>query len=276
MTMYLRRKASFSAGDGGRLTGTPGGHNYVCELAVSGTIDPVTGMVVNIVDVDAVLKAAVIRPLDGKLLDRDVPAFESTPPTPLNIARYVWGSCGPALPEACRLAEVTIWWTPTSRLTIGDIRHSLSGKRTAKDSELMVTVTRTYEFSASHRLNAEGLSAGENLEIFGKCNWDHGHGHNYEVEVTAAGAASPLTGELLQTSTLDKIVDEEVLTPFDHRHLNLDVKEFATLNPTSENVTKVIWNRIAARWGDVEAGGARLYRVAVRETARNYFEYYGE
>ena len=139
----------------------------------------------------------------------------------------------------------------------------------------MLTVTRTYDFSASHRLHSALLSDKENAEIFGKCNWENGHGHNYEVEVTLAGEPNPRTGQLWD-GCLDKIVDEEVLKPYDHKHLNYDTADFRALNPTSENLTKVIWDNLLRRLNAENLGGARLFRVAVRETARNYFEYFGE
>lgn len=240
----------------------PGGHNYVCELTVAGSIDPVTGMVVNITDVDAVLKAQVVHLLDGVVLDSDIATFCATLPTPENIARFIWDACADRLPSTCRLHGVTLYWKPTGWVSI------------RKNRTAMLTVTRAYDFSASHRLHAPSLGDQENQAIFGKCNRVNGHGHNYEVEVTVAGDADPSTGRVISPDLLDRMVEEEVLTPFDHRHLNLDVPEFAETNPTSENLTRVIWDRLAARWGR-EPVSARLYRVTVRETARNYFDYYG-
>ena len=64
MAMYLRRRAQFSAGFLHAPAGEiGGGHNYRVELTVGGEIDPRSGMVVNITDVDAVLKTRVVRPL---------------------------------------------------------------------------------------------------------------------------------------------------------------------------------------------------------------------
>lgn len=267
MTMYLRRRAAFSAGLLRPLAnGRGGGHNYLCELTVGGDIDARTGMVVNIRDVDAVLKARVVRPLDGALLDRDVPAFRETPPTPENVARFVWDECGPALPPGSRLSRVTLWPIPAVWTEIS----ALQGDAPVQ------TVTRLYDFSASHRLHSVHLSNAENADLFGKCNWSNGHGHNYEVEVTLAGEPNAQTGEIAPLDILDTVVDEEVLTPYDHRHLNFDAPEFADLNPTSENLTRVIWDKLSRRLEKTELGGARLYKIAVRETARNYFEYYGE
>jgi 6-pyruvoyltetrahydropterin/6-carboxytetrahydropterin synthase len=264
MTILLRRRAGFSAGCAGPAV-PRGGHNYMCELAVAGSIDPTTGMVVNIKDVDAVLKAKVVGPLAGRLLDQDVPAFRDTPPTAVNLARWIALACAPDLPAACRLARVTLWETPTSW---AEARPGREGG----DFD-MLTMTRAYDFAASHRLHSAALSAAENADLFGKCNWVNGHGHNYMVEVTLSGTPDPASGELFPPAELDRIVEEEVLKPYDHRHLNYDAPEFAELNPTSENVTRVIWEKLAPR---LSRGRTRLHRVVLRETERNYFEYHGE
>lgn len=264
MTMYLRRRATFSAGYLKGSTGKSGGHNFICELKVSGSIDPVTGMVVNITDIDAVLKAEVVHRLDGVLLDRDVPALDGKLPTTENVARFIWDACVDKLPATCRLSAVTLYSKPTAWVAID---------RTEETA--MLTVTRAYEFSASHRLNAPSLGEAENKELFGKCNWVNGHGHNYDVEITIAGEVDPSTGRIMEPEIVDKMVEQEILLPFDHKHLNMDVPEFKNSNPTSENLTQVIWDRLSARWRRDAVVGGRLYRVVVRETARNYFEYYG-
>jgi len=269
MTMYLRRRATFSAGFRRPLPGDTGrGHDYLCELTVGGAIDSDTGMVVNIKDVDAVLKAQIVGPLGGKLLDTEVPAFADTPPTPENLVRLIWDCCRPALPPQSALARVTLWPTPTLRAELS-ILHTLN-------EALMLSVTRSYDFSASHRLHSRTLSDEENAEVFGKCNWENGHGHNYEIEVTLAGDPDKRTGQIWDLDRLDRIVEEEVLKPYDHKHLNYDTTDFRALNPTSENLTRVVWDNLARRLHGEDMGSARLYRVAVRETARNYFECYGD
>lgn len=269
MTLYLRRRASFSAGFQRLPPSEKGrGHDYLCELTVGGEIDPTTGMVVNIKEVDAVLKAQVVGPFNGKLLDVEVAAFHDVPPTPENLILAIWDGCRDVVPPGSALARVTLWPAATLRTELSTIHTS--------EKSPMLTVTRTYDFSASHRLHSAAISDEENAEIFGKCNWENGHGHNYEVEVTLAGDPDPRTGLLWDLDRLDQVVEEEVLTPYDHKHLNYDTSDFHALNPTSENLTKVVWDNLAHRLGREDLGGARLYKVAVRETARNYFEYYGE
>lgn len=273
MTLYLRRRTAFSAGVLQALPGEGSGHDYRVELTVGGPIDPLSGMVVNIKDIDAVLKERVVVPLHGTLLDRDIPWFHHRPPTPENLARFIWTQCADNLPPPSRLASVQVrsslnLWAQMSLLP-------LSLSPLLSDGIFpMLTLTRTYDFSASHRLHSTALTDAENAEIFGKCNWSNGHGHNYEVEVTLAGEPDSRTGRIVALDTLDALVEQEVLMPYDHRHLNYDAPEFRDLNPTSENLTRVIWDKLARRQS--ELGQARLYRVLVRETARNEFEYYGE
>ncbi len=272
MTLYLRRRAAFSAGFKQPPPGETGrGHDYLVEMTVAGEIDPKTGMVINIKDVDAVLKAQVVGPLHGRLLDDEVPLLRGLLPTPENIVRALWDPCASALPVLGRLARLTLW--PSSS-------HKVELSQMSPEEEPMpkpmLTVTRTYDFSASHRLHSAALTESENAEIFGKCNWENGHGHNYEIEVTLAGNPDPRTGQLWDSAGLDKIVSEEVLLPYDHKHLNYDAPDFRSLNPTSENLTKVIWDNLFRRLSAEDLGGVRLYRVAVRETPRNYFEYFGE
>ena len=268
MAMYLRRRAAFSAAFSRPLSGDAGrGHDYLCELTVGGEIDPSTGMVVNIKEVDAVLKARVTGPLGGKLLDTEVAAFRELPPTPENIARLIWNECRAAFALSAQISRVTLWPTPVLQVSLSTIKSPQEAP--------MLTVTRTYDFSASHRLHSQSLSDAENAELFGKCNWENGHGHNYDVEVTLAGEADPQTGRLVDLERLDAMVENVVLKPYDHKHLNYDTADFRALNPTSENLTKVIWDNLQAQLSSQPLGAARLYRVAVRETARNYFEYYG-
>jgi len=66
------------------------GHNYRLEVAVEGPVDPATSMVVNLTDLDRVLKEEVDAPLDHRNLNVDVPGFSGTPPTAENLARWIW------------------------------------------------------------------------------------------------------------------------------------------------------------------------------------------
>jgi 6-pyruvoyltetrahydropterin/6-carboxytetrahydropterin synthase len=61
------------------------GHNYVVEIGVSGNVDPATGMIVNLSDLDGFVEREVIEAFDHKSLNEDVAAFQGRVPTTENI-----------------------------------------------------------------------------------------------------------------------------------------------------------------------------------------------
>src|SRR6266404_5354680 len=61
------------------------GHNYVVEVSVSGDIDPATGMIANLADLDAFVQHQVLDEFDHKSLNEDVPAFRDKVPTTENV-----------------------------------------------------------------------------------------------------------------------------------------------------------------------------------------------
>jgi len=137
----------------------------------------------------------------------------------------------------------------------------------------MMRVTRRYRFAASHRLHSEHLSEEQNRDLYGKCNNPYGHGHDYTLEVTVAGPRDRDSGLVAPIASLDRLVFEQVLQDFDHRYFNVDVPEFAKLVPTSENIIRVIENRLKARWQTVFPNGRpRLEAIRLQETKRNRFE----
>ncbi len=136
----------------------------------------------------------------------------------------------------------------------------------------MTRVTRRYRFAASHRLHSARFSAGENRELYGKCNNPHGHGHDYVLEVTAAGPVDSATGQVVNLPALDRLVNDQVVRDFDHKYFNADVGEFKTLVPTSENIIRVVEDRLNRQWRAVFPGEwPRLERIRLRETRRNVF-----
>jgi len=61
------------------------GHNYTVEVRVSGEVDPATGMIANLADLDAFVNERVIEPFDHRSLQHEVPAFRETVPTTENL-----------------------------------------------------------------------------------------------------------------------------------------------------------------------------------------------
>lgn len=136
----------------------------------------------------------------------------------------------------------------------------------------MVLMSRRAEFSASHYYYNPQWTTEENQRVFGKCSNLNGHGHNYIVEVTVAGHVDAQTGFVMDLQRLKQLMQDAILTPFDHRHLNKEVPEFASLVPTTENLAVVIWQRLTRDWRE----GAQLHRVRIYETPDLFADFYGE
>ena len=114
---------------------------------------------------------------------------------------------------------------------------------------MAVSLTRTVEFTATHRYFRPDWTAEQNEQAFGALGAEPGHSHVYRCSITVSGPVDPVSGAVVDLAELDRIITEEVMVPFHRRHLNLDVPEFAfgkTL-PTCEAVCDLVFRRIAPR-----------------------------
>ena len=66
------------------------GHNYVVEVTLTGPIDPATGMITNLGELDPFVGNTVIEAFDYKYLNEDVPEFRSVVPTTENLCREIF------------------------------------------------------------------------------------------------------------------------------------------------------------------------------------------
>ncbi|APY10053.1 6-pyruvoyl tetrahydrobiopterin synthase [Seonamhaeicola sp. S2-3] len=136
---------------------------------------------------------------------------------------------------------------------------------------MKVTVSRKGHFNAAHRLYRKDWSDEKNHEVFDKCSNPNFHGHNYEIIVSVTGEVDKETGYVIDIKTLKDIIKEEVEDAFDHKNLNLEVKEFKNLNPTAENISIVIYNKIKPR---IKSG--LDLEITLYETPRNFVSYSGK
>ena len=134
-------------------------------------------------------------------------------------------------------------------------------------------ITRRIEFSSSHVCAVAGRTVEENRALYGEASNPHGHGHNYVLEVTIAGEPDPVTGMIVDLKAVKEILNQEVVTPFDHRHLNYEVPPFDKVVPTTENIALEIWRRLAPHFTGAQG---RLDLVKLYETDDLYVEYAGE
>lgn len=133
---------------------------------------------------------------------------------------------------------------------------------------MKTAVFRKATFNSAHRLHNPLFDDKKNQEIFGLCNNPNYHGHNYDLIVKLVGEVDQNTGYLFDLKTLNDIIKEEIIERFDHKNLNLDTKEFKNLNPTAENIARIIYeilrNKIEHKY-DLE--------ITLYETPRNFVIY---
>ncbi len=220
------------------------GRHYELDVACLGRVDPITGYFVNIKEIDTAVRAHAVGLIERACHERPWASPES-------VLRDLMAPLNRGLGGVLHSVRWRLTPTYSVEMHANDTRHAL--------------IRQCFEFAASHRLHAAGLTDEENRRCFGKCNHAAGHGHNYIVEpavaVAVGGAGS------LDLPGVEAIVLREVVDRFDHKHLNADLPEFgpAGLNPSVENIAKVCYDRLSA---PIAAAGGRLASVTVWETEK--------
>lgn len=256
------------AGDRNGYAGRPAmrglGRHYEVDVTCAGEPDAKTKYLVDIREVDrAVLERAL--PILRRAV-RDAPESE-----PGEWMGAVVGALRAALGERLRAVR----WRLTPYYGV---------EMAARDSEQgagSVVMRQRFEFSASHRLHSPALTDDENRRLYGKCNNPAGHGHNYVVEpavrvrLRAGGSkAGSRPTQPFTLADLERVTAREIIDRLDHKHLNEDVREFAGVIPSVEEIARVCYTLLAPA---IEAGSpdARLESVTVHETEKTSATYPG-
>ena len=229
------------------------GRYYELRVSCAGRVDPVTGYFMNIHEIDEAVR------------DRVLPHMEA-----LGVSNDTHG-----LPMGGLMQQLVERLQVPLHGTVRQVSLALSpyhGLAIRSDQMEQMLIREQFEFAAAHRLNVPTLSIDQNRRVFGKCNNPSGHGHNYRLEVVVSVPIN-VAGSDMPVEDLDALVDEAVIQKFDHKHLNVDVPQFADLNPSVENIAKVIFDMLA---DPVAKKGAVLNEVSVWETSKTVCTYRGE
>lgn len=133
-------------------------------------------------------------------------------------------------------------------------------------------INRRAEFSASHRYWFPEQSELNNIEQFGACAQFPGHGHNYELYVSMLGDIDQY-GMVLNLSDVKQVIKREITSQLDFSYLNDVWPEFKDSLPTTENIARSIWHRLASYlplvnirlyehprlWADYKGAGMQAY-----------------
>jgi 6-pyruvoyltetrahydropterin/6-carboxytetrahydropterin synthase len=217
-------------------------------------VDPDTGFVVNVVEIDKVIRKSAI----GVFTDQVTEHFRNGKHVSLTDMYGLLAEVWPVINSGFGNAELT--------------KHGLELNPSRKISIEMGNKTMTYfsekfEFAAMHKLWNKSFTDEKNFEVFGKCANPSGHGHNYVIEVTIE---KQKLDDSLQIGSFEKVVTKEFIDLVDHKNLNVDVPEFVDTIPTVENIAVFAWNVLSKK-----IDFARLSQVTVWESDRTSCTYCG-
>ena len=106
------------------------------------------------------------------------------------------------------------------------------------------TIHRRAQFSASHRYWLPELDEAENQRLFGACSRFPGHGHNYILYVSLGGDLDQY-GMVENLSVVKQVIKREVTSQLNYSYLNDTWSEFKETLPTTENISRVIWQKLS-------------------------------
>lgn len=222
------------------------GRYYELEITCRGEADPRTGYFINIKEIDQAARKRALPLVSRAACEHGAMGW---------LMKAMFTEVNAEL-NGC-VTRVDLVLSPGYRLAIQGADMS------------SVLISQQYEFAAAHRLHVPDLDERENRRIFGKCNNPAGHGHNYRVEVTVRGPIDS-GGGCAAVEDLDEIVDRAAIRKLDHKHLSVDVPEFAQLNTSVENIARVVYGMLKDA---VTRIGVKLEQVRVWETGKTVCTY---
>ena len=232
------------------------GLSIFLELSVEviGEVEPATGFVVNVADIDKNVREFAVPVFAGQIREDFRRAQHIGFFALAELLKSAWNKLADKF-ETARLSKLSLKLNPFRKMAID-----------LKDLE-MIYFSEKFEFAAMHKLWNDDFSEKQNLEVFGKCANPTGHGHNYIVEVTIK---TPANKNGFHVCDFEKIVNNELIKLVDHKNLNADVSHFSKTIPTVENITVFAWNKLSGKFGQTA-----LHCVTVWETDKTYCSYFG-
>ena len=223
------------------------GRNYVAYFIFSGSVDPTTGMLMNISEIKERVRRVLREGFDHKFLNEDNRAFRALPPTSENIARQLFVDGAPLFSAAsaklvaCHLSE-------------SEERSATYFGTGSSESNYW------FDFSAARQTMSPRLTAEENQKLFGVAASPFGHGHNYRARLTFRGELNASGVPLVPFADIQNCL-ESLREELDHKNLNQEVLALIDQPITTENLARHIHERVSEK--------LRINRVRLHE--RNDF-----
>jgi len=139
----------------------------------------------------------------------------------------------------------------------------------------MIYISRKEYFNAAHKLYNPNWDKAKNDEVFGPCANEYYHGHNFELTVTVKGRPDPETGFVIDLKKLSILVKKLVIDKVDHKNLNMDVDFMKGKMASCEIFVIEIWKILAPSIRELSPF-ANLHSLLLKETEKNFVEYFGD
>lgn len=230
------------------------GHNYTLEIYVEGPIDPQNGLVVNVNDLDAIMKT-VLQPFDHRHISFEHPVFKTEIPTTENMSAHLYQQVASELRKVLpklSLNRVRLFETD-------DLWATARGHEKAPKSNGSFQVTQEITLRSMHHLQNEAWNETENRDFYGICYGQHGH--DYRVQVSVQAEMDERTGLATDRDNLNKILEDELTSKYDGVNLNTRFK-----NTSCEQLAVEFYQILKPRLPG-------LLKVGIQETRKNYFEF---
>ncbi len=222
-------------------------------VELAGPLNPDTGFVINVVEIDRVVRTVVVPLFDRAMREGFGKGAFMGLGTIADLLMRTWkvlvGRFGTA-----EISNLSLDLNPFRKLTI-----------LAEDCS-MYLFSEKFEFAATHKLWNDRFDARANVEMFGKCANPAGHGHNYVLEVTVEKERA---SDPLWIAEFQRVVDEKFISLVDHKNLNTDVPDFTGISSV-ENLASFAWQRLCGQFAH-----CRLHAVTIWETDKTYCRYQG-
>lgn len=224
-------------------------------LELSSELNPDTGFVVNVTEIDKAVRKDVIplitHEIQGYYNQCRLPALEDI----AEILKKCQALIEKAFPDK-HVNKLVLSLSPYRSISI------------LSEDSMTLYYCEKYEFSAMHQLWNDKFDKTQNDFVFGKCANLAGHGHNYILEVKVARPIDESDSNWVEE--LQETVKTRFLDIVDHKNLNVDVPGLETLIPTVENLSRFAWEKLAD-----SVNKCKLCSVTIWENDRTYCSYSG-
>ncbi len=209
------------------------GGNWQFFVGYAGSVDPTTGMLVNVAEIKKKVGAILAERYDHKYLNVDTKPFDIIVPSPEMVAGEFLSEVEPLqINGSAQPSFVHLNVSPTSEATAysdGRIERHL-----------------WTDFSAARVTRSPHLSDVENRELFGISAAPSGHGHHYFLRVTLSGRVEPDSGMIVRDTDSYGALSE-IYDLLEHKNLSLDIKELLEMPITTECLARFICQRLTEK-----------------------------